>query len=86
MKFHRYSTIYIGINNWKQKWGYSKAQCFRLCCLNVYLEEEIMSKKKFESVQRPGYLLAFADDMLVITSSQHEIEIIISEFTNLNHD
>jgi hypothetical protein len=24
--------------------------------------------------------------MLVITSSQHEIEIIISEFTNLNHD
>ena len=31
-----------------------------------------------------GDLLAFADDILVMSNSQHEIEMIINEFTSLN--
>jgi hypothetical protein len=47
---------------------------------NVYLEEAIRSSSKLEEVRRRGDLLAFADDMLVMTNSKPELEQIISEF------
>jgi hypothetical protein len=47
---------------------------------NVYLEEAIRSSNKLEEVRRRGDLLAFADDMLVMTNSKPELEQIISEF------
>jgi len=50
---------------------------------NVYLEEAINSSAKFEEVRKRGDLLAFADDMLVMSNSLHEIEGIINEFTAL---
>jgi hypothetical protein len=36
---------------------------------NVYLEEAIRSSKKLEEVRSRGDLLAFADDMLVMSNS-----------------
>ena len=50
---------------------------------NVYLEEAINSSAKLEEVRKEGDLLAFADDMLVMSNSLHEIEGIINEFTAL---
>ena len=50
---------------------------------NVYLEEAIRSSNKFEEVRRRGDLLAFADDMLVMTNSKLELEQIINEFASL---
>ena len=50
---------------------------------NVYLEEAIKSSRKLDEVRSRGDLLAFADDMLVMTSSKPELEEIINEFTNL---
>jgi hypothetical protein len=50
---------------------------------NVYLEEAIRSSNKLEEVRRRGDLLAFADDMLVMTNSKAELENIISEFAAL---
>ena len=50
---------------------------------NVYLEEAINSSAKLEVVRKRGDLLAFADDMLVMSNSLHEIEDIINEFTAL---
>jgi hypothetical protein len=50
---------------------------------NVYLEEAIKSSDKLEEVRRRGDLLAFADDMLVMTNSKPELEQIISEFSSL---
>jgi hypothetical protein len=41
---------------------------------NVYLEEAIKSSNKLEEVRRRGDLLAFADDMLVMTNSKPELE------------
>jgi hypothetical protein len=50
---------------------------------NVYLEEAIRSSNKLEEVRRRGDLLAFADDMLVMTNSKPELEHIINEFASL---
>ena len=50
---------------------------------NVYLEEAINSSKKLEEVRKRGDLLAFADDMLVMSNSQGEVEIIINELSSL---
>ena len=49
----------------------------------MYLEEALKSFKKLEEVRRRGDLLAFADDMLVMSNSQSEIEMIVSELANL---
>ena len=49
----------------------------------MYLEEALKSSKKLEEVRRRGDLLAFADDMLVMSNSQSEIEVIVSELANL---
>ena len=51
---------------------------------NVYLEEALKSSSKLEDVRRRGDLLAFADDMLVMSNSQSEIEMIINELATLN--
>ena len=50
---------------------------------NVYLEEALKASKKLEEVRSRGDLLAFADDMLVMSNNQHEIEQIIGELTAL---
>ena len=50
---------------------------------NVYLEEAIRSSQKLEEVRSRGDLLAFADDMLVMSNNIHEIEQIINELTSL---
>ena len=50
---------------------------------NVYLEEAIKSSKKLDEVRSRGDLLAFADNMLVMSNSQVEIEQIINELTSL---
>jgi hypothetical protein len=52
---------------------------------NVYLEEAIKSSKKLEEVRSRGDLLAFADDMLVMSNQRAEVEMIIEELTNLQH-
>ena len=41
---------------------------------NVYLEEALKSSRKLEDMRRREDLLAFADDMLVMSNSQPEIE------------
>ena len=41
---------------------------------NVYLEEALKSSRKLEEMRRIGDLLAFADDMLVMSNSKPEIE------------
>jgi len=51
---------------------------------NVYLEEALKSSNKLEEMRRRGDLLAFADDMLVMSNSQSEIEMVIKELGTLN--
>jgi hypothetical protein len=50
---------------------------------NVYLEEALKSSSKLEAVRKRGDLLAFADDMLVMTNNQNELAMIIDELVGL---
>jgi hypothetical protein len=50
---------------------------------NVYLEEAIMSSKKLDEIRSRGDLLAFADDMLVISNNEAELEKIINEMKSI---
>ena len=51
---------------------------------NVYLEEALKSSRKLEDLRRRGDLLAFADDMLMMSNSQSEIEMVVEELATLN--
>ncbi len=50
---------------------------------NVYLEEALTSSSKLEAVRKRGDLLAFADDMLIMTNNQNELVMVIEELTAL---
>jgi hypothetical protein len=50
----------------------------------VYLEEALKSSRKLEEMRRRGDLLALADDMLVMSNSQSEIEMVVEELATLN--
>ncbi len=53
---------------------------------NVYLEEALKTSRKLEEVRKRGDLLAFADDTLVMSNNQDEIEMVISELAKLHDD
>ncbi len=44
---------------------------------NVNLEEALKSSTKLEAVRKRGDLLAFADDMLIMTKIQRELVMVI---------
>ena len=50
---------------------------------NVYLEEAIKSSNKLESMRARGDLLAFADDMLVMTNAVGELRMAIDALESL---
>ena len=49
--------------------GLPQRSVLSLVLFNVYLEEAIKSSKKLDEVRSRGDLLAFADDMLVMSNS-----------------
>ena len=50
---------------------------------NVYLEEALNSSAKLSEMRKRGDLLAFADDMLILTNVQAEMLEAIKELENL---
>ena len=50
---------------------------------NVYLEEALKSSTKLEAVRKRGDLLAFAEDMLIMTNNQNELVMVIEELSVL---
>ena len=54
--------------------GFPQGSILSPVLFNVYLEEALKTSQKLEEVRRRGDLLAFADDMLVMSNCQHEIE------------
>ena len=53
---------------------------------NVYLEEAIRSSRKLEEVRSRGDLLAFADDMLVMSNQEAEVGMIIEELAKVQEE
>ena len=78
MKLHNNSTIQVGSYSMSAEMGLPQGSILSPVLFNVYLEEALKSSTKLEEVRRRGDLLAFADDMLVMSNSQPEIEMVIS--------
>ena len=51
---------------------------------NVYLEEAQSTTEKLREMVNRGYLLAFANDMLILTDSKAEMSQAIQELDNLS--
>jgi RNA-directed DNA polymerase len=83
VKLHNESTIQIGSHTINAEMGLPQGSILSPVLFNVYLEEALKSSKKLEEVRSRGDLLAFADDMLVMSNNQHEVEQIIGELTAL---
>ena len=83
MKLHNNSTIQVGTYSMEAEMGLPQGSILSPVLFNVYLEEALKSSEKLEEVRRRGDLLAFADDMLVMSNNQHELEMIVNELTKL---
>jgi hypothetical protein len=78
-KLHNESIIQIGTHSFKAEIGLPQGSILSPVLFNVYLEEALKTSKKLEEVRRRGDLLAFANDMLVMSNCKQEIEQIVSE-------
>ena len=74
VKLHNESTIQVGTHRMNAEMGLPQGSILSPVLFNVYLEEALKISQKLEEVRRRGDLLAFADDMLVMSNCQHEIE------------
>ena len=81
IKLHRESDIIVGDQHINAEIGLPQGPVL----FNVYLEEAIKSSKKLDHVRARGDLLAFADDMLVMTNAKGELVEIIKELDLLQH-
>jgi hypothetical protein len=77
IKMHQHSTIKIGNYCFDAPRGVVQGAVLSPFLFNVYLDEALKSSKKLKEVRDRGDLLAFADDMLILTNSKPEMGEII---------
>ena len=68
IKLHNDSTIQVGNHSINAEMGLPQGLVLSPVLFNVYLEEALKSSQKLEDVRKRGDLLAFADDMLIMTN------------------
>ncbi len=72
-KLHRNSIIEVGTSSLNTKIGLPQGSVLSSFLFNVYLKEALNSSEVLKAMCRRGNLLAFADDMLVMSSQKGEI-------------
>ena len=76
--------IEVGSSSLNAEMGLSQGSILSPVLFNIYLEEALNSSEKLRQVRKKGDFLAFADDMLVMTSDRGELEIIVNELSSLS--
>lgn len=82
-KLYGESVICIGKHRFKAERGVVQGAVISPMLFNVYLEEALNTSAKLKEMRKRGDLLAFADDMLVLTNSKPELEEAIRELEGL---
>ena len=85
-KLHKDSVIEVGSSSLNAEMGLPQGSILSPVLFNIYLEEALNSSEKLKQVRKRGDLLAFADDMLVMTSDRGELETIVNELSSLSEN
>ena len=73
-KLHQDSIIEVGSSSLNAEMGLPQGSVLSPILFNVYLEDALNSSQMLQGMRRRGDLLAFADDMLVMSNQKGEIE------------
>jgi hypothetical protein len=74
MKIYGKSVICIGDQKFQADRGVVQGAVMSPMLFNVYLEEALNTSPKLREAKQRGDLLAFADDMLLLTNSKAQME------------
>jgi RNA-directed DNA polymerase len=83
-KLHKDSIIEVGSSSVIAEMGLPQGSVLSPVLFNVYLEEALGSSELLKKVRSRGDLLAFADDMLIMSNEREEIERTIHELACLH--
>ena len=78
-ELHRISLIKVGISTLVAEMGLPQGSVLSPLLFNIYLEEALKTLYKLEQMWKRGDLLAFIDNMFLISNSKQELEDIINE-------
>ena len=84
IKMYQKSQVVIGKHTFTVDLGVVQGGVLSPMLFNVYLEEALSTNAKLQEMVRRGDLLAFADDMLVLTDSKAEMTQAIKELDHLS--
>ena len=84
IKMYQQSQEVIGKHTFTANKGVVQGGVLSPMLFNVYLEEALSTNAKLQEMVNRGDLLAFADDMLILTNSKVEMTQAIQELDRLS--
>ena len=82
-KLHKVSVIEVGSSTINAEMGLPQGSVLSPALFNVYLEDALDSSNILQRMRKRGDLLAFADDMLIMSNQKSEIEEAINGMASL---